>query len=258
MFVKLPGQQEARVSDRLVSTMDVVPTIAHVLGAELPWKVDGASMVADVFTQRDVIEVHGFSPSGPLRFNPDPFGQPPADRTKIRALGVGTPLEDTAIAGRHAELIGRELTTLPVAGAAAQGVRLTAASLPQFERIDLNSGFLPALVRGHVRTNKTRVAELDLAIALNDRVRTTTTTVARSPGLGYFSALLPESALSPGNQRPSGIRCRRVHWVASSVSRRHTHRAARAHRSRRDRSRTARGQREWDSVDPAGCGPRMG
>lgn len=197
MFVNLPGQSEGRVSDRLVSTVDIVPTIADVLGAELPWRPDGASMVADSFAGRDSIEVRGFGSSGPLRFDPDPLGRAPARETTLRAPGAGIPLEDTAVAGPHADLIGRELTALPVAGT-AQDVRLTAAALPQFERVDLNSGFLPALLRGYVRTKRTRAASLDLAIALNGRVRTTTTTVERSPGLGYFGVLLPESAFRQG------------------------------------------------------------
>jgi hypothetical protein len=197
MFVKRPGQGEGRVSDRLVSTVDVVPTIADVLGATLPWHADGASMVADSFTERAVVEVHGFGGSGPLEFNPDPLGRPPASQAKVRALGVRTPLEDTAVAGPHAELIGQDLTALPVAGT-AQDIRLTAATLPQFEEVDLDSGFVPALLRGHVRTNESRVAPLDLAIALNGRVRTTTTTVDRSPGLAYFAALLPGAAFRQG------------------------------------------------------------
>jgi hypothetical protein len=44
MFVKVPGQTDGAVDDRATETIDVVPTIADVLGIDLPWDVDGTSM----------------------------------------------------------------------------------------------------------------------------------------------------------------------------------------------------------------------
>ena len=45
LFVKEPGQTSGRVDDSFVRTVDVVPTIADLLGVELPWPVDGRSLV---------------------------------------------------------------------------------------------------------------------------------------------------------------------------------------------------------------------
>jgi hypothetical protein len=48
LFVKLPGQREPRMVDRPVPTTDVLPTIARVLGIELPWRPDaGLAMDGD-------------------------------------------------------------------------------------------------------------------------------------------------------------------------------------------------------------------
>lgn len=44
LFVKAPYQQQGEVSDRPVKTIDIVPTIAEILGIALPWPVDGRSM----------------------------------------------------------------------------------------------------------------------------------------------------------------------------------------------------------------------
>lgn len=44
LLVKAPGQTEAVVDDRDVRSVDVVPTIADMLGVEIPWSVDGASI----------------------------------------------------------------------------------------------------------------------------------------------------------------------------------------------------------------------
>jgi hypothetical protein len=45
LFVKLPHQQTGRVDDGFAQTIDVVPTIAKVLGARIPWHVDGKPLV---------------------------------------------------------------------------------------------------------------------------------------------------------------------------------------------------------------------
>jgi hypothetical protein len=41
LLVKLPGQTEGSVDDSDVRSVDVVPTIADVLGVDVPWDVDG-------------------------------------------------------------------------------------------------------------------------------------------------------------------------------------------------------------------------
>jgi hypothetical protein len=45
MMVKAPGQQQGVVDDRPARTVDLLPTIAGHLGARLPWRVDGRSLL---------------------------------------------------------------------------------------------------------------------------------------------------------------------------------------------------------------------
>jgi hypothetical protein len=48
LFVKRPSQLSGAIDDRSARSVDIVPTIADVLGIDLPWKVDGRSLlVAD-------------------------------------------------------------------------------------------------------------------------------------------------------------------------------------------------------------------
>jgi hypothetical protein len=42
--VKAPGQKAGEIDDRNARSIDVLPTIADVLGVDLPWKVDGRSL----------------------------------------------------------------------------------------------------------------------------------------------------------------------------------------------------------------------
>ena len=44
LFVKYPGQSRGRIDDRDAKTIDIVPTIADVLGVTIPWHVDGVSL----------------------------------------------------------------------------------------------------------------------------------------------------------------------------------------------------------------------
>lgn len=44
LFIKAPYQREGVVSDRPVKAIDIVPTMADILGISLPWPVDGRSV----------------------------------------------------------------------------------------------------------------------------------------------------------------------------------------------------------------------
>lgn len=46
-FVKRPGQRAGSISERNVSHVDLVPTVAAELGLALPWEVDGRSVFED-------------------------------------------------------------------------------------------------------------------------------------------------------------------------------------------------------------------
>ena len=43
LFVKLPNQRSGRVVERVVQSIDVLPTIADAAGIEVPWRIDGRS-----------------------------------------------------------------------------------------------------------------------------------------------------------------------------------------------------------------------
>ncbi len=70
LFVKAPGQTAGRIDDRLSHSIDVLPTIADELGAKIPWKIDGRSLLKPAL------------PNGPRRFleisSPD-AQKPPAE-----------------------------------------------------------------------------------------------------------------------------------------------------------------------------------
>ena len=52
LFVKVPHQRQGAVIDRNVDSVDILPTIAGVLGIDLPWPVDGQSAL-DFYLRRN-------------------------------------------------------------------------------------------------------------------------------------------------------------------------------------------------------------
>ena len=53
LIVKAPEQTEPRVDDSNVQTIDIVPTIADLIGVEIPWEVDGLAAGGQAQLDRD-------------------------------------------------------------------------------------------------------------------------------------------------------------------------------------------------------------
>ena len=54
LFVHTPGQTTGRVDDRSARAIDVLPTIADALGAEIPWEVDGRSLLGEPHAEKAI------------------------------------------------------------------------------------------------------------------------------------------------------------------------------------------------------------
>ena len=52
LIVKAPGQSEPRVDDANVQSIDVLPTLASLIGVEIPWSVDGVDVAGDELAAR--------------------------------------------------------------------------------------------------------------------------------------------------------------------------------------------------------------
>ena len=109
-FVKLPGQTQGRVDDRHVITVDILPTIADVLGIELPWESAGHSLLkgGSSLERRQGREGEGevVGRSGPTEAKP--FGA----RSHCSAPGAWGP--EFAGTGPYRGLVDRPLAGLNV------------------------------------------------------------------------------------------------------------------------------------------------
>ncbi len=195
MFVKTPGQRAGRASGRRVSGVDIVPTIAEVLGTRPAWQVDGHSMVATDFPGRDSIDVLGvgrFPIAAVTEFDRLPW--------QIARFGTATAFDRIVSRSGFQSIIGEEVGNLEVPERASH-LRVESESAGLFEQVDLDSGFIPSLFKGHVVAGDAAAAGLDLAVALNGVVRAATTTVQWDGKPGYFSVMLPEAAFRQGRNQ---------------------------------------------------------
>ena len=124
MFVKLPGQTEGRLEDRNVENIDLLPTIADVLGVELPWEVDGISLLSPAAVKPPRKIFHGFHfekitlpPEIAPRFAPI---------TERRAWFAEAPADDASWIYKlkpYGDLLGQPLPEDRVGAASARGGR---------------------------------------------------------------------------------------------------------------------------------------
>jgi hypothetical protein len=192
LFVKLPGQTRGRIVDSNTSTIDVLPTIARVLGVSLPWRVDGRPLVGRQLPDDGLASVLRDG-----RWIAAPLAEVRARRARtlarqVAVFGSGS-LQTLYRIGPHRELLGRSVASLSVRPSVGRTVELMARTL--LAAVDRDSDVLPSYVDGKI---KGPVApDQALAVAVNGRIAATTRTFAEG-AKSRFSAFVPESALHAG------------------------------------------------------------
>ncbi len=141
LFVKTPGQRDGVVSDANIETVDIVPTIADVLDAELPWAVDGRSAFGPERGDTKTYAPSNVTPFGVEALEPVEFDGSAlwplvlAAGTDTALPAVGSPQRYWQ-AGPRPELVGTPVGEL--AGVAVEGAEL---------RIEPDALLAPALVQ---------------------------------------------------------------------------------------------------------------
>ena len=189
MFVKLPNQKYGQVDERIVSGIDVLPTILDVLKVNVPWKLDGVSMVADQEPTREEIDFVGFG-----RLSKSDIAGFPRLEWQIEHFGDHTPLDRLVPKGPFNELAGHDLTGLRIGE--ATDMSLISDIIGHFQYINIESHFLPSLFNGYIEGADER--KLPIAIAVNGKIWATINTSEWDERKNYFSVLLPTTAFQQG------------------------------------------------------------
>jgi hypothetical protein len=195
-FVKAPGQRRGRISDKPLRTIDVMPTLADILGVRIPWRIDGRSARASTVEaqrQRRIVAKkfrHVY-----------PVDSPTYEREKRAALERKLRLfgDDIYAFGPRPDLLGRPLADLSMLPAGRP--RAVVARAARYRRVDPRSGFVPAHVVGRIVPGRRGGGRI-LAVAVNGTVAATGRTFSLEGSQDeQFSLLIPERALRRGSNR---------------------------------------------------------
>jgi Sulfatase len=207
-FVKVPGQTEGEVDDRLVRTVDVVPTIADVLHVSVPWHADGHSAFSAMTRAREHVSLIRRDFSRLVSVGRAEFERRREELRRWRARKFGTgarseevfgdPWASAYRIGPHPELLGRAVRAQLPPSHEARGELANAALLAH---VDPRDTLLPTRVVGRVEGSRPGVTR-DLAVAVNGRIRATGRSFRlRGRPREFFSLIVPESTLRRGANR---------------------------------------------------------
>ena len=192
LFVKAPHQEHGEIVDRPVQTVDVLPTIADVLGVRLPWPVDGRSGFSNSRASVELVKGGGRTlthDAGELTARTHALV-----RRWTAVFGAGTPLTSLYGVGPAQGLVGRATARLATTTSRVTAT-LDADAAEDLDSVDLSSSFLPTNVTGTLHGGR---PGLILALAVDGRIAATTESFKRQGGATQFEAVLPETALRNG------------------------------------------------------------
>ena len=192
LFVKAPGQRVGRIDDSYARTIDIAPTIAALLHAKLPWRVDGSALDP----HRSLPAMLTINP--PFRFHPSIASGRFVRLRKAQAArvaGFGTGPADPGLFrwGPRPDLDGKPSQRLAVQPRPALSVHLDNPGA--FGSVDLG-GEVPAMVTGSVDGRGARGVR-SVAVAVNGRVAATAWTYIDRKRV-RFAAFTGDRWLHPG------------------------------------------------------------
>jgi sulfatase-like protein len=189
LFVKPPGQTDGAIVDDHARTTDILPTIADILGVEVPWKTDGRSLLAG---GGDGPDVRVGTSSGDVVVGDD---EELVERRaqvlahQIDLFGEGDDEPGLFGIGPRPDLLGRPLDGL--AGAVSGGPTFESYGESDYDPV---APFAPVRVYGRIVGAP---AGQDIAVAVNGRVVAVTRSFEHD-GDTLVSAVTPEDAYRAG------------------------------------------------------------
>ena len=203
-FVKLPGQREGRRSGTFVTTLDVVPTVAKVLGIDTDWSFDGVPVDEPRAVER--LQQRNGREARLVKVEPEDFARRLAAENRARDARWPPGREAVYEVGPRRDLVGTRppaSTTDGPASAFLNNARL-------YRRVKPTSGVVPAYVTG---STKGVAPGTDLAVAVNGVVRATGEAYV-DHGDPRFSMLVPPRSLRRGRNEVTVYAVRNGVWEA--------------------------------------------
>ncbi len=193
LLIKVPRQTRGVVSDRNVETVDILPTIADILGIDLPWSVDGRSALDLNQPERENKAIYD-NAGTKIVFEPSMAGKYKTLRHIIDLFGSGTD-ERLFNIGPYNGLIGRKVTESKISQQKSLEVFLEYQKI--YANMDLGARFIPANIIGRIVSKQRATKPIHLAVAVNGTIAAVTETFIID-GEMKFSALVPEESFKEG------------------------------------------------------------
>ena len=194
LFIKLPGQGEGVASDRRVEVIDILPTIADIIGATLPGPVDGFSVFDPEFPDRSQVVLNTWGEvEVVVRYSELDSARREVRERMLTIFGSGATRPNGLYEiGPRPELLGKTIGSdfFPTTSAFRSKIEQPAL----FHYVDLGTRFIPAYVRGRVTEENDGDPPQEVAIAVNGQIFAT----ARTSAGGWFGVILPENAFRDG------------------------------------------------------------
>ncbi|MQB01594.1 MAG: sulfatase-like hydrolase/transferase [Actinobacteria bacterium] len=192
LFIKAPHQSRAKVDDRNLMAMDLLPTIAAMLDAEVPWRTDGRSALDPDVDRGPVKRI--------VRRSDNSFSLPEETLTIAQQTAQQRMRREAFVPGRDcrrarcaylvgpgASLVGAPLSDFTIGPASALTATLT---LPHTLAGD-EEGPLPALVLGHL-TDLGERYDGRIAVAVDGSLAGISDIWTQDGIPGWFGVLIPE------------------------------------------------------------------
>jgi hypothetical protein len=193
LFIKAPFQVGGEVTDRNVESIDILPTMADLLGVQLPWPTDGRSArnSSDGLKSGKTVIVE----SGErLQVDARLPGVYESIRRKIALFGHDP--DDLYRIGPNRELLGQDTKNLPTTRSL---VRCDLDGRNYYQNVDPDSDFVLTNVCGRLsRRQQGLPALLDLAVAVNGTIRGVTRSYMGEAGVERFSSVLSDMDFRSG------------------------------------------------------------
>lgn len=166
LFIKAPGQSEGQANERNWEHVDLVPTVAEMLGIKVPWEMDGVSQ-AGAEEPRTRTEKWFFSKPGERQTFPGPENMAKAlAGVTDQMTRPGNGYKGWFQFGPHGDLVGQRASKVGVDPARPAG-SAKVEKLAEYGKVDLDSGVVPAQVSGQVSLAAGVGSRPAVAVALN-------------------------------------------------------------------------------------------
>lgn len=193
LFIKRPHQTSGEISDRAVESIDILPTVADVIGLTLRAPTDGWSVFDSSRPARTQLTVRD---NETLKlFDPSIIPESHTPAVLRRRFGSSSDREALFRIGPYPELIGRTVQSLKQTSGASVEISL----LRYADEVDDNpKAIVPCFFEGLVLSQRSTDEPIVLAIAINGTIRAVTRTYRSADFQNRWGALVPEWSLRLG------------------------------------------------------------